>query len=69
MEFVDGETLQALIRRRVRMDVDLSLEILTQVTVGVTEEQRHRPIKIRSSVATQATDWLHYLTSHSCFQR
>jgi len=30
MEFVDGETLQTLIRRRGRLEADLSLEILTQ---------------------------------------
>jgi len=65
-----GETLEKLIRRRDPLEIELALEILAQVAAGVTEEQRsHRPIKIRSTAAILATDLLHYLTSHSYFQR
>ena len=49
MEFVDGETLEKLIRRRGRSEVDLSLEIVTQVAAGLTAIHKqhlfHRDIK------------------------
>jgi len=49
MEFVDGETLEALIRRCGRLEIDLALEILTQVVAGLTAIHKqhlvHRDIK------------------------
>src|SRR6266446_4144052 len=36
MEFVEGETLESLIKRRARLGPKLALEIATQVTVGLT---------------------------------
>jgi serine/threonine protein kinase/Tfp pilus assembly protein PilF len=49
MEFVDGETLQALIHRRGRLETELALEILTQVAAGLTaihkQHLTHRDIK------------------------
>src|SRR5580700_11290342 len=49
MEFVDGETLENLIKRSGRLDVKLALEIATQVAAGlaVFHEQNlvHRDIK------------------------
>ena len=49
MEFVDGETLEALIHRRGRLEIDLALEIVTQVAAGLTAIHKqhlvHRDIK------------------------
>jgi serine/threonine protein kinase/tetratricopeptide (TPR) repeat protein len=49
MEFVEGETLESLIRRSSRLDVKLALEIVSQVAAGLTavQEQKlvHRDIK------------------------
>jgi hypothetical protein len=49
MEFVEGETLESLIRRSGRLEVELALEIATQVTAGLVavHKQRlvHRDIK------------------------
>jgi Protein kinase domain len=49
MEFVDGETLEDLIKRSGRLDVKLALEIATQVVAGLAavHEQKlvHRDIK------------------------
>jgi serine/threonine protein kinase/tetratricopeptide (TPR) repeat protein len=49
MEFVEGETLEHLIKRSSRLDVKLALEITTQVTAGLAavHEQNlvHRDIK------------------------
>src|SRR6202790_730337 len=49
MEFVEGETLEKLIRRSGRLDVKLALEIATQVAAGLAgvHEQNlvHRDIK------------------------
>ena len=49
MEFVEGETLESLIRRSGRLDVNLALEIASQVAAGLTAVQEeklvHRDIK------------------------
>jgi eukaryotic-like serine/threonine-protein kinase len=49
MEFVDGETLESLIRRRGRLQTELALEIVTQVAAGLTAIHKqhlvHRDIK------------------------
>ena len=49
MEFVEGETLEALIRRSGRLDVKLALEIATQVASGLAAVHKqklvHRDIK------------------------
>ena len=49
MEFVEGETLDRLIRQSGRLDVKLALEITTQVATGLAAVQRnnlvHRDIK------------------------
>ena len=49
MEFVDGETLEALIRRRGRLEIELAFEIVAQVAAGLTAIHKqhlvHRDIK------------------------
>jgi len=49
MEFVEGETLQKLIRRSGRLETDLALEVVAQVAAGLTAIQKqhlvHRDIK------------------------
>jgi serine/threonine protein kinase len=49
MEFVDGETLEALIRRSGGLETELALEIVTQVAAGLTAIHKqhlvHREIK------------------------
>jgi serine/threonine protein kinase/tetratricopeptide (TPR) repeat protein len=49
MEFVEGETLQSLIKRSGRLDLKLALEIATQVTTGLAaiheQDLVHRDIK------------------------
>ena len=49
MEFVDGETLEALIHRSGRLEIDLALEMMTQVAAGLTAIHKqhlvHRDIK------------------------
>ncbi len=49
MEFVEGETLQALIKRLGRLEVNLALEITTQVAAGLAAVHKqklvHRDIK------------------------
>jgi serine/threonine protein kinase len=56
MEFVDGETLEALIHRRGRLEIDLALEILTQVAAGLTAIHKqhlvHRDIKPSNIMVT-----------------
>jgi serine/threonine protein kinase len=54
MEFVEGETLENLIKRAGRLDVKLALEITTQVAAGLAavHEQNlvHRDINFAFSV-------------------
>jgi serine/threonine protein kinase/tetratricopeptide (TPR) repeat protein len=49
MEFVDGETLEKLIRRRGPLEIELTLEIVTQVAAGLSAIHKqhlvHRDIK------------------------
>jgi serine/threonine protein kinase/Tfp pilus assembly protein PilF len=49
MEFVDGETLAALIRRSTSLEIDLALQIIEQVASGLTAIDKqhlvHRDIK------------------------
>ena len=45
MEFVEGETLEHLIKRSDRLEVKLSLEIATQVAAGHAQKLVHRDIK------------------------
>ena len=48
MEFVEGETLESLIRRSGRLEEELALEIATQVTAGLVAVKSrlvHRDIK------------------------
>jgi serine/threonine protein kinase/Tfp pilus assembly protein PilF len=49
MEFVDGETLESIIRRRGQLEIELALEIVTQVAAGLTAIHKqhlvHRDIK------------------------
>jgi serine/threonine protein kinase len=49
MEFVDGETLATLIRRRGRLEIELALEIMMQTAAGLTAIHKqhlvHRDIK------------------------
>jgi serine/threonine protein kinase len=58
MEFVDGESLDALIRRFGRLDTKLALEIATQVAGGLAaiHEQNlvHRDIKPTNVMVTQS---------------
>jgi serine/threonine protein kinase/predicted ATPase len=42
MEFVEGETLQNLIKRTGRLDVSLALEIVTQVAAGLSAIYEHK---------------------------
>ena len=49
MEFVDGETLETLIRRRGPLEVELALEMIAQVAAGLTAIHKqhlvHRDVK------------------------
>src|SRR5208337_1342952 len=49
MEFVEGETLENLIKRSVRVEAKLALEIVTQVAAGLAAVDKqnlvHRDIK------------------------
>jgi serine/threonine protein kinase len=56
MEFVDGETLEALLHRRVPLETELALEIVTQVAAGLTAIHKqhlvHRDIKPSNIMVT-----------------
>jgi rubrerythrin len=56
MEFVEGETLESLIKRSGRLDVKLALEITTQVASGLAavhkEKLVHRDIKPTNIMAS-----------------
>ncbi|MBV8100145.1 MAG: protein kinase, partial [Verrucomicrobia bacterium] len=56
MEFVDGETLEAFIHRRGRLEVELALEIVNQVAAGLTAIHKqhlvHRDIKPSNLILT-----------------
>jgi serine/threonine protein kinase/Flp pilus assembly protein TadD len=56
MEFVDGETLATLIRRRGRLEIGLALEIMTQMAAGLTAIHKqhlvHRDIKSSNVMLT-----------------
>jgi serine/threonine protein kinase/tetratricopeptide (TPR) repeat protein len=56
MEFVDGETLEALIHRRSRLEIELALEIVVQVAAGLTAIHKqhlvHRDIKPSNIMVT-----------------
>jgi serine/threonine protein kinase/Flp pilus assembly protein TadD len=56
MEFVDGETLEALIRRRGQLEIELALEIVAQVAAGLTAIHKqhlvHRDIKPSNIMVT-----------------
>jgi serine/threonine protein kinase/Flp pilus assembly protein TadD len=56
MEFVEGETLESLIKRRGRVKPDLALEITTQVAAGLAAIHRqklvHRDIKPSNIMVT-----------------
>jgi serine/threonine protein kinase/Tfp pilus assembly protein PilF len=41
MEFVDGETLERLIRSSGKLEVNLALEVVSQVAAGLTAIQKH----------------------------
>jgi len=57
MEFVEGETLEHLIRRSGRIEVKLALEITTQVAVGLAAVHKrqlvHRDIKPSNIMVSQ----------------
>jgi serine/threonine protein kinase len=40
MEFVDGETLESLVRRCDKLEIELALEIVSQVAAGLTRSTR-----------------------------
>jgi len=56
MEFVDGETLESLLHRRGRLEIELALEIVTQVAAGLTAIHKqhlvHRDIKPSNIMVT-----------------
>ena len=54
MEFVEGETLEHLIRRSGRIEVKLALEITTQVAVGLV---RCTSDSSFTGTSNQATSW------------
>ncbi len=57
MEFVEGETLESLIRRSGRLEVDRALEIITQVAAGLAAVHKqglvHRDIKPSNIMVTE----------------
>jgi len=56
MEFVDGETLESLIRRRGQLEIELALEIVVQMAAGLTAIHKqhlvHRDIKPSNIMVT-----------------
>jgi eukaryotic-like serine/threonine-protein kinase len=60
MEFVEGETLQHLIKRSGRLEVELALEIATQVAAGLAAVHKqklvHRDIKPKFATDAPAED-------------
>ena len=62
MEFVEGETLENLIKRSGRLEVKLALEIATQVAAGLAAVHKqklvHRDIK-PSNIMVRCGGWEH----------
>jgi serine/threonine protein kinase len=60
MEFVDGETLERVIRRAGKMELELALEITSQVAAGLSAVQKrnlvHRDIKPSNIMVCQEED-------------
>jgi hypothetical protein len=54
MEFVDGETLERLIKRSGRLEVKLGLDIATQVVAGLAAVQSRNSF---TETSNQATSW------------
>ena len=54
MEFVEGETLENLIKRSGRLELKLTLEIATQVAAGLAAIHKQ---KIVHRTLNQATSW------------
>jgi serine/threonine protein kinase len=54
MEFVEGETLQNLIKRSGRLEVKLALEIATQVASGLAAVHKQSSF---TGTSNQATSW------------
>jgi serine/threonine protein kinase len=45
MEFVEGETLESLIKRSGRLEVTLALEIATQVAAGLAAVHKQKLVR------------------------
>jgi serine/threonine protein kinase len=60
MEFVEGETLERLVKQSDRLPVKLALEILRQVSAGLAAVQKqklvHRDIKPSNTMVTLDTE-------------
>ena len=54
MEFVEGETLENLIKRSGRLDAKLALEIAAQVAAGLAPCTRRAS---STGILSQATSW------------
>jgi serine/threonine protein kinase len=55
MEFVEGETLENLIKRFGRLEVKMALEIATQVAAGLAAI--HKQKLVHRGTSNQATSW------------
>jgi serine/threonine protein kinase len=55
MEFVDGETLETFIRRCGRLEIELALEIVAQVTAGLSAIHHTASRSFESSSAEDYT--------------